>query len=116
MDVEQPIASLSGGNQQKILFGRAVEVRPKLLVLEDATAGIDIGAKQDIYQQIADAGATGAAFIWASSDIVETLSLCDRVYAMHGGRIVAELIDPQLDDETRLMSHVLGISPEALNA
>jgi ABC-type sugar transport system ATPase subunit len=116
MDVEQPIASLSGGNQQKILFGRAVEAGPKLLILEDATAGIDIGAKQDIYQQIAAAGATGAAFIWASSDIVETLSLCDRVYAMHGGRIVAELIDPQLDDETRLMSHVLGISPEALNA
>jgi ribose transport system ATP-binding protein len=115
-NVEQPIASLSGGNQQKILFGRAVEVRPKLLILEDATAGIDIGAKQDIYQQIADAGATGAAFIWASSDIVETLSLCDRVYAMHGGRIVAELVDPQLDDETKLMSHVLGISPEALNA
>jgi ribose transport system ATP-binding protein len=115
-DVEQPIASLSGGNQQKILFGRAVEAEPQLLILEDATAGIDVGAKQDLYQQIAAAASAGAAFIWASSDIVETLSLCDRVYAMHGGRIVAELIDPQLDDETRLMSHVLGISPQALNA
>jgi ribose transport system ATP-binding protein len=115
-DVEQPIASLSGGNQQKILFGRALEAGPKLLILEDATAGIDVGAKQDLYRQITAAGAAGTAFIWASSDIVETLSLSDRVYAMHGGRIVAELIDPQLDDETRLMSHVLGASPEALNA
>jgi ribose transport system ATP-binding protein len=115
-DVEQPIACLSGGNQQKILFGRATEARPKLLILEDATAGIDVGAKQDLYRQIATASAGGAAFIWASSDIVETLSLCNRVYAMHGGRIVAELVDPQLDDETKLMSHVLGIPREALNA
>jgi ribose transport system ATP-binding protein len=115
-DVEQPIATLSGGNQQKILFGRAVEARPKLLILEDATAGIDVGAKQDIYRQITATAAAGAACIWASSDIVETLSLCDRVYAMHDGRIVAELVDPQLDDETRLMGHVLGISPEPWNA
>ena len=116
VDAEQPIDSLSGGNQQKILFGRAVEARPKLLILEDPTAGIDVGAKQDLYGQITAAGAVGTASIWASSDIVETLSLCDRVYAMYDGRIVAELIDPQLSDETKLMRHVLGISLEASNA
>jgi len=109
-DIDQPITALSGGNQQKILFGRAAEARPTLFVLEDPTAGIDVGAKQDLYREITAATDAGAGCLWASSDIVETLSLCDRVYAMHGGRIVAELIDPDLDDEPALMSHVLGIS------
>lgn len=112
-NVEQPIASLSGGNQQKILFGRALEARPQLLLLEDPAAGIDVEAKQDLYRQINDAADNGAGIIWVSSDVVETLSMCDRVYAMHAGRIVAELLDPQLEDETRLMSHVLGVGSES---
>jgi ABC-type sugar transport system ATPase subunit len=114
-DMEQPITALSGGNQQKILFGRAAEARPRLFVLEDPTAGIDVGAKQDLYRTITEAASSGAGCLWASSDIVETLSLCDRVYAMHDGRIVAELIDPELDDEPALMSHVLGMSKEAVH-
>lgn len=114
-DLDQPITSLSGGNQQKILFGRAAQARPRLFVLEDPTAGIDVGAKQDLYREITAATNAGAGCLWASSDIVETLSLCDRVYAMHGGRIVAELVDPTLDDEPALMSHVLGISKEVLH-
>lgn len=113
-DMEQHMALLSGGNQQKILFGRASETKPDLLILEDATAGIDVGARRDLYRHIEDATAAGSAFIWASSDIVETLSICDRVYAMHGGRIVAELLHPRLEDESKLMSHVLGASHEAL--
>jgi ribose transport system ATP-binding protein len=107
-DAEQPISTLSGGNQQKVLFGRAMEAKPRLMILEDPTAGIDVHSKQDIYQQIHDAARRGASFVWASSDIVETLSLCDRVYAMHGGRIVAEMIEPRLDDEKLLLGHVLG--------
>jgi ribose transport system ATP-binding protein len=114
-DMEQPITALSGGNQQKILFGRAAEARPRLFVLEDPTAGIDVGAKQDLYRTITEAASSGAGCLWASSDIVETLSLCDRVYAMHGGRIVAELVDPELHDEPVLMSHVLGMSKEAVH-
>ena len=114
-DVEQPIVSLSGGNQQKILFGRALETKPVLLVLEDAAAGIDTGARQDVYRLIAETASSGTAFLWASSDIIETLSICDRVYAMHGGKIVAELLHPKAQDESKLMSHVLGVSQEATN-
>lgn len=103
-----PITTLSGGNQQKVLFGRAVAAAPKLLVLEDPTAGIDAKAKQDLYGQIRGWAAGGMGLLWLSSDVVETLTLCDRVYAMYGGRIVDEIVAPTLADEDRLISAVLG--------
>ncbi|HVO15256.1 MAG TPA: sugar ABC transporter ATP-binding protein [Alphaproteobacteria bacterium] len=105
---ELPITTLSGGNQQKVLFGRAVAAAPLLLVLEDATAGIDVGAKRELYVQIRGWAAEGMGFLWLSSDVTETLLLCDRIYAMYDGRIVDELIAPTLADEDRLLSAVLG--------
>jgi ribose transport system ATP-binding protein len=105
---ELPITTLSGGNQQKVLFGRAVAAAPKLLVLEDPTAGIDAGAKLELYHQIRGWAASGTGFLWLSSDVTETLTLCDRIYAMYSGRIVAEFVAPTLADEDRLLSAVLG--------
>jgi ribose transport system ATP-binding protein len=105
---EQLITTLSGGNQQKVLFGRAVAAAPILLVLEDATAGIDVGAKHELYAQLRGWASRGMSLLWLSSDVTETLLLCDRIYGMYDGRIVDELVAPSLADEDRLLSAVLG--------
>ncbi len=105
---ELRITSLSGGNQQKVLFGRATGRSPTLLVLEDPTAGIDMGAKLELYDQIKDWAADGMSFLWLSSDLVETLMLCHRAYAMYDGRIVDEFVNPTLDDEEAILAGVLG--------
>ena len=91
-----------------IAIARALAARPKLLVLEDPTAGIDIGAKQDLYQTIRSHRSEGMSFLWMSSDLTETLTLCDRVYAMYDGRIVSEIAAPTMADEEHLLAAVLG--------
>jgi ribose transport system ATP-binding protein len=106
--IEDTITTLSGGNQQKVLFGRAVARKLKLLVLEDPTAGIDLGAKAELYQRIDEWSRQGLSLLWLSSDIVETLTLCNRVYAMYAGRIVAEFVEPTLADENALLTAILG--------
>ena len=105
---EHLITTLSGGNQQKVLFGRALLAEPRLLVLEDPTAGIDIGAKHDLYRIIRSHAERGMAFFWMSSDLTETLTLCDRVYAMYDGRIVSEIAGPSIADADSLLAAVLG--------
>jgi ribose transport system ATP-binding protein len=114
---EDLITSLSGGNQQKVLFGRAMAAAPRLLVLEDPTAGIDIGAKYDLYEQIRRAAdTTNMSFLWMSTELTETLTLCHRVYAMYRGRIVTEIVNPTLADEDRLLAAVLGRVDEEVAA
>jgi ABC-type sugar transport system ATPase subunit len=110
---EDLIVSLSGGNQQKVLFGRALGAAPDLFILEDPTAGIDIGSKYDLYEHIRRSAEKGTGLLWLSSDLIETLTLCHRIYAMYGGRITAEIISPTLADEERLLTAVLGRSQEA---
>ena len=105
---EHSITTLSGGNQQKVLFGRALAARPSLLVLEDPTAGIDIGAKHDLYRIIRSHAGDGMGFLWMSTDLTETLTLCDRVYAMYDGRIISEIAAPTMADEEHLLAAVLG--------
>ena len=105
---EHSITTLSGGNQQKVLFGRALAAQPSLLVLEDPTAGIDIGAKHDLYSIIRSHAGDGMSFLWMSSDLTETLTLCDRVYAVYDGRIVSEIAAPTMADEEHLLAAVLG--------
>jgi ribose transport system ATP-binding protein len=105
---EHPIAALSGGNQQKVLFGRALFTQPTLLVLEDPTAGIDIGAKHDLYRLIRDYAKSGKGILWISSDLTEMLLLSHRIYAMYGGKIVDEIVSPGMASEERLLAAVLG--------
>jgi ABC-type sugar transport system ATPase subunit len=113
---EHFITTLSGGNQQKVLFGRALSAEPRLLVLEDPTAGIDIGAKHDLYRIIRAHAERGMSFLWMSSDLTETLTLCDRVYAMYDGRIVNEFAAPTMADEDHLLAAVLGRGGAARSA
>jgi ribose transport system ATP-binding protein len=105
---EDTIVTLSGGNQQRVLFGRAVAARPKLLVLEDPTAGIDAAAKRDLHDFIRRLADEGKGILVFSSDLIETLLLCDRVYTMYSGRITDHIVAPTLDDERRVLAEVLG--------
>jgi ABC-type sugar transport system ATPase subunit len=80
---------LSGGNQQKALLARALLLRPRLLLLDDPTRGIDIAAKEDIYRLIEDLAATGTAIVLVSSELEELLRLCHRIEVLHEGRVAA---------------------------
>jgi ribose transport system ATP-binding protein len=88
-DEEDPVLALSGGNQQKVLIGRAVGLARKLLVLEDPTAGIDVAAKREIHELIrSKADSDGLAVLLLSSDLLETLFVCDSLYTVFKGRLV----------------------------
>ncbi len=116
--MENPITSLSGGNQQKVLFGRALGRQPRVLVMEEPTSGIDVGAKRDIHDSIRALTAEGVSFVLMSSDLSETLTLCDRVYTIYRGRLTDEIDNPSLDDEERILAGVLrdagGANPELI--
>ena len=85
------IRTLSGGNQQKVLIGRALAVQPRILILDEPTRGVDIGAKQEIYALIERLGAEGMAVVLISSEMEEVLRLSDRVVVLRGGRVAATL-------------------------
>jgi len=84
--LEQPVRQLSGGNQQKVVFARAIHGTPRMLLLQEPTRGVDVGAKQDIYQLIRGLSAGGTAVILTSTDLPEILGICDRILVLHGGK------------------------------
>ena len=86
-----PVATLSGGNQQKILFGRMLLRQPRVLIADEPTRGVDVGAKRAIYDLLAEQAADGLGVLLISSDVEEILGLAHRVLVMRGGRIAADL-------------------------
>ncbi len=99
---DQLVAKLSGGNQQKVVLGRWLARRPRLLILDEPTRGIDVGAKAEIYRLIAQLAAEGMALLVISSEMPELLGLADRVLVMASGRLVADL--PRADaSEARVL-------------
>jgi ribose transport system ATP-binding protein len=103
---------LSGGNQQKVVIGRALAADARILVLDDPTVGVDIGAKEEIYRLIGDLATAGAGVIVASNDSAEVLGLCDRVVVMVRGRIVLDARTTDLTEE-ELIAQMTG-SDQAL--
>jgi ribose transport system ATP-binding protein len=97
---DAPIRTLSGGNQQKVLIARALRRDPKLLVLDDPTVGIDIGARAQIHEIIAERATQGAGVVLVSTDSEELVRLADRVLIINRGRVLAELVrGPELTVE-----------------
>jgi len=86
-----PVATLSGGNQQKVLLGKWLETDPRLLMLDEPTRGVDVGAKGEIYRLLFEARSQGVAILISSSENPELLTLCDRVVVMFRGRVAASL-------------------------
>ena len=105
--LEAPVGSLSGGNQQKVLFARAILARPRVLVCDEPTRGVDVGAKQEIYALLRKLAADGVGIIVVSSEFPELLGLCDRLAIVRNGQ-VRGLIDNREIDEHRLMELVTG--------
>jgi ribose transport system ATP-binding protein len=105
--VDQPIGSLSGGNQQRAIFGRAFASRPRLLLLDEPTRGVDVGAKAEIYELIDRAAADGMAVLVASSELEELQLICHRIAVLRYGRVTAVL---EGDDATkeRIMTAAAG--------
>jgi ABC-type sugar transport system ATPase subunit len=88
---QAPVATLSGGNQQKVLLGKWFETDPRLLMLDEPTRGVDVGAKGEIYRLLLEARSQGIAILISSSENPELLSLCDRIIVMFRGRVAASL-------------------------
>ncbi len=96
---EAPLRSLSGGNQQKVVLARWLRREPRILLLDEPTQGVDVGARAEIYELIHRAVAGGAAALIASSELEELARICDRVIVLRKGEVVAELRDGNLDAE-----------------
>jgi ribose transport system ATP-binding protein len=114
---EQLITSLSGGNQQKVVLGRCMGRGHKLLVLEDPTAGVDIKAKEDIHELIRQRTSAGVGVILVSSELEETIKLCDVVYTVCDNTIVGKYRSPTSSDEPAIVADILSdASPRSVPA
>ncbi len=97
---EKPLAELSGGNQQKVAVAKWLRIEPDLLVLDEPTQGVDVGAKAEILDLIATAAAEGLAVVLCSSDLDDLEAVCSRVLVVRGGRVAAELTGPRINRKT----------------
>ena len=108
-DYQHQLASnLSGGNQQKIVFGKWVMNSPRIFILDEPTRGVDVGAKFEIYSIIADLAKKGSAVLMISSEIEELIGTCDRILVMRDGRIVGETLKSEFDQEKILEMALQG--------
>jgi ribose transport system ATP-binding protein len=105
--MENGILSLSGGNQQKVLFARALATTSPIVLMDDPMRGVDIGTKQEVYRILNDEAAAGRTFIWYSTEMDE-IRLCDRAYVFRDGAIVAELIGDDITEENVLAASFAG--------
>jgi ribose transport system ATP-binding protein len=96
--IETAVASLSGGNQQKVIFARSLAAEPEVLLADEPTRGVDVGARMEIYRLLRDFAARGHAVLARSSDAIELAGLCDRVLVFSRGRIVRELAGDELTE------------------
>jgi ribose transport system ATP-binding protein len=102
-DMDNNILSLSGGNQQKALFARALASKAGIVLMDDPMRGVDIGTKQEVYRMIRDEAEQGRTFVWYTTELDE-LAHCDHVYVFRNGRIVADLTRSEMTEEKVLQS------------
>ena len=113
--VEQDVGNLSGGNQQKVLVGKWIFAQPDVLMMDEPTRGVDVGAKYEIYQIINDLVGQGKAVMMISSELPELLGMCDRIYVMNEGRLIAELKAEDASQEI-IMSYIMQDSKGGIGA
>lgn len=104
--VEDPVSTLSGGNQQKIAIGKWLTRSPRVIMLDEPTRGVDVAAKAEVHGLLRDIAAEGAALLVSSSELPELLGLCDRILVMAQGRIVASAATADAPDEATLIRYM----------
>jgi ribose transport system ATP-binding protein len=106
------VGGLSGGNQQKCLISRWTAIHPSLLILDEPTRGVDVGAKSEIYRMMTDMARKGVAILMISSELPEIVGMSDRVYVMRAGEIAGELADEAITQEN-IMALATGATQSA---
>ncbi len=109
-----PVGQLSGGNQQKVVIAKWLMMKPRIILLNDPTRGIDVGTKQEIYQLLRGLADAGAAILFYSTDYAELIGCCDRVLVMYDGAVIRALEGAEIT-ERALIASALNI-PDALSA
>ena len=97
--MEQKIKNLSGGNQQKVAIAKALLTNPKILILDEPTRGVDVGAKKEIYDFINDLKTKGLSIIMISSEMPEIMGLSDRIMVIHNGKVTGEFLAEEATQE-----------------
>jgi len=110
-----PVATLSGGNQQKVALSRWLVTKPSVLILDEPTQGIDVGAKSEIHALMTELAAQDVAILMISSELPEILGMSDRIAVMHGGTIVGQLERAEADQQ-KVLALALGHKPGELAA
>lgn len=105
--MDDEVGSLSGGNQQKVVLAKWITISPKVLILDEPTRGVDVGAKREIYTLINELASKGVAIIVVSSDLPEVLGISDRVIVVHEGKISGQL-DRSDADQEKIMTYATG--------
>ncbi len=104
----QTVGSLSGGNQQKVVFGKWMIMEPKIFILDEPTRGIDVGAKLEIYNYINQLAASGSTVLFISSEMEELMGICDRILVMSKGQLAAEIPRESFDQELIMKRAIEG--------
>jgi ABC-type sugar transport system ATPase subunit len=107
-NIRQPVQSLSGGNQQKVVLARALTTHPRIFLLDEPTRGIDVGAKVEVYRLINQLAEQGGAVLVVSSDMLELLGLCDRILVMRAGRLAGAVPRAEFSQERIMQLAALG--------
>ena len=105
--VEQPASALSGGNQQKVVIAKWLASKPRILILDEPTRGIDIGAKVEVHRIISELAASGLGIVLISSELPEVLAMCDRILVMHEGKVTDQMAHADATQE-RVMFAATG--------
>ncbi|WP_462410437.1 sugar ABC transporter ATP-binding protein [Neobacillus sp. Marseille-QA0830] len=106
-NMEQQVVNLSGGNQQKVLLARWLSIKPRVLLLDEPTRGVDIGSKTEIHKIICELANSGLAVLIISSELPEVLSISDRILVMHEGKVKANLLQQEATQE-KIMHYAMG--------
>ena len=109
---EQRVSSLSGGNQQKVVLGKWLAAAPVVLLLDEPTRGVDVGARAEIYRQLDDLAREGLAILFVSSDLDEVLQLADRVLVLREGEVVGDLAGAERSEQQIMMLATGASAPQ----
>jgi ABC-type sugar transport system ATPase subunit len=106
--VEQQVQNLSGGNQQKVMLAKWLLIKPRVLIVDEPTRGVDVGVKADVHQLLRDLANRGVGIVMVSSELPEVLGMSDRILVMREGKLVGELSHAEATEEN-VMRYAAGV-------